>query len=255
MNKRSLQSFNSETKKPKLNISITASLHIKCFASKTLVEFIDLEPRRPYTIGRDRGRCDYVFDHPEVSKTHCQLIFDDHTKKVFISDGVRAMVRVSLNDVFVDGVRVGNGESKELRAGSEVSVVCGSCVRVGFLVEKIEFLDKPELESSNSRFPPDKVLSNVGPLNQDTPFSDNKVDLHVMLKQRLLCCSTTTGLRVSPLCSLKGLLKCAIVPSSSFSKPRSMYKFPDNGIDCQRCKYAQPPIVTLRRQNSESCIS
>ncbi|GJX88407.1 forkhead-associated domain-containing protein [Tanacetum coccineum] len=220
MNKRSLQSFNSETKKPKLNISITASLHIKCFASKTLVEFIDLEPRRPYTIGRDSARCDYVFDHPEVSKTHCQLIFDDHTKKVFISDGVR----VSLNGVFVDGVRVGNGESKELRAGSEVSVVCGSCVRVGFLVEKIEFLDKPGLllrkcreillsddpvlyirkcfgntvkcgsrirVKSNSRFPPDNVLYNVGPLNRDTSFRDNCINLEP--NAELLCCNVNSG--------------------------------------------------------------
>ncbi|PWA56230.1 forkhead-associated domain-containing protein / FHA domain-containing protein [Artemisia annua] len=142
MNKRSIQSLNSQSsqsKKPKHNTSITASLHIKCFGSKNPVEFIDLEPRKPYTIGRDRGRCDYVFEHPQVSKTHCQLYFDDCTKKVFISDGVR--VRVSLNGVFVDGVRVGKGESKELFAGSEVSFVCGSCFRVGFVVEEIVFSD------------------------------------------------------------------------------------------------------------------
>ncbi|PWA91862.1 forkhead-associated domain-containing protein / FHA domain-containing protein [Artemisia annua] len=144
MNKRSLQSLNSQSsqsKKPKHNTSITASLHIKCFGSKNPIEFIDLEPRKPYTIGRDSGRCDYVFEHPQVSKTHCQLYFDDYNKKVYISDGVRVRVRVSLNGVFVDGIRVGNGESKELRAGSEVSVVCGSCFRVGFVVEKIVFSD------------------------------------------------------------------------------------------------------------------
>ncbi|PWA91860.1 Forkhead-associated (FHA) domain-containing protein [Artemisia annua] len=107
--------------------------------SKTPVQFIDLEPHKPYTLGRDPNQCDYVFEHPQVSKTHCQLYFDDCTKKVFITDGVR--VRVSLNGVFVDGVRVGNGESKELFAGSEVSFVCGSCFRVSFVVEEIVFSD------------------------------------------------------------------------------------------------------------------
>nr|GEY21781.1 forkhead-associated domain-containing protein / FHA domain-containing protein [Tanacetum cinerariifolium] len=222
MNKRSLQSFNSQTKKPKLNISITASLHIKCFASKTSDEFIDLEPRKPYTIGRDSGRCDYVFDHPQVSKTHCQLYFNDHTNKVFISDGVRARVRVSLNGVFVDGVRVGNGESKELRAGSEVSVVCGSCVRVGFVVEKIEFLDKAGLllrkcreillsddpvlyirkcfgntvkcgnrnrVKSNTSFTPDNVLDIIS--NRYTSFRDNCIDLE--LNAELLHCNVNGG--------------------------------------------------------------
>lgn len=155
-------SINSSIKKPKFTISNTSSIHIKPFTtpliSKTtglLVNSIDLEPCKPYTIGRDRKRCDFVFEHRQVSKKHCQIYFDAYSKKVYIVDGVWyfssrecSKGRVSLNGVFVDGVRVGNGEVKELGAGSEVSVVCrneeGDCngVRVGFVVEKIVFMEE-----------------------------------------------------------------------------------------------------------------
>nr|GEX76071.1 forkhead-associated domain-containing protein / FHA domain-containing protein [Tanacetum cinerariifolium] len=144
------------------------------------------------------------------------------TPDLLISDGVRARVRVSLNGVFVDGVRVGNGESKELRAGSEVSVVCGSCVRVGFVVEKIEFLDKAGLllrkcreillsddpvlyirkcfgntvkcgnrnrVKSNTSFTPDNVLDIIS--NRYTSFRDNCIDLE--LNAELLHCNVNGG--------------------------------------------------------------
>ncbi|KAI3820624.1 hypothetical protein L1987_08172 [Smallanthus sonchifolius] len=98
----------------------------------------------------DRRRCDFAFEHRQVSKQHCQIYFDENNKKVFVVDGVLSFsfgecsrVRVSLNGVFVDGVRVENGEIKELSAGNEISVVCGNegvCsvgVRIGFVVDRI----------------------------------------------------------------------------------------------------------------------
>ncbi|KAK1363938.1 FHA domain-containing protein, partial [Heracleum sosnowskyi] len=58
-------------------------------------------------------------------------------------------VRVSLNGVFVNGIRVGRGEVVEVRAGDEVSVVCGDegggCSlgrRIGFVVERVVFVEE-----------------------------------------------------------------------------------------------------------------
>ncbi|KAK9080590.1 hypothetical protein SSX86_000348 [Deinandra increscens subsp. villosa] len=152
----SLNSSVSPIKKLKSTISSTASIHIKTFGrpliSKTVnssTDLIHLEPFKPYTIGRDRRRCDFVFDHRQVSKQHFQIYFDSNSKKLLVVDGVLcSSVRVSLNGVFVDGVRVGNGEIKELCAGSEVSVICanaGGCSigeRIGFVVEWIVFMEE-----------------------------------------------------------------------------------------------------------------
>ncbi|XP_023766315.1 uncharacterized protein LOC111914840 [Lactuca sativa] len=185
----------SVVNKPKPTISSSASLHINTFGiplvSKTTglsVDLIHLQPTLLYTIGRDRRLCDFSLDHRQVSKQHCQIYFDAYNKKVFVVDGVSFLsseefskVRVSLNGVFVDGARVGNGEIKEVSAGSVVSFICaneGVCnsIRIGFSVERIIFMEEViHGNSSNSRndlFPEifigksvDSKLANAGLLS------------------------------------------------------------------------------------------
>lgn len=170
----------SPIKKPKSTISSTASIHIKTFRtpliSKTTgssVDLIHLQPCKPCTIGRDRRRCDYTFEDRQVSKEHFQIYFDAYRKKVFVVDGVLFLrsgegsrVGGSLNGVFVDGIRVGNGEIKEVGAGSDVSVVCGHegvCRvggRIGFAVERIVFVEEV-------------IHRNLFNFKQDYLFSDN----------------------------------------------------------------------------------
>ncbi|KAI7731877.1 hypothetical protein M8C21_032241, partial [Ambrosia artemisiifolia] len=65
-----------------------------------------------------------------------------------VVDGVLSSARVSLNGVFVDGVRVRDGEVKELCVGSEVRFVCendGGCrgaVRIGFVIERCVYIEE-----------------------------------------------------------------------------------------------------------------
>ncbi|CAL5361699.1 unnamed protein product [Camellia sinensis] len=117
-------------------------------------ESINLEPYRPYTIGRAHRHCDFVFDNRRVSKKHFQILFDALNRKICISDGVFwfgcggfSRVRVSMNGVFVNGVRIVGGQVAELGAGDEVSLVCvneGVCslgVRIGFVAQRIVFVE------------------------------------------------------------------------------------------------------------------
>ncbi|KAL8215840.1 hypothetical protein R6Q57_022677 [Mikania cordata] len=156
LNQHLFNSSVSPIEKPKSTISSTASILIRTFGtpliSKTTgspTSLIRLQPCKPYTIGRDRYGCDFAFDNRQVSKQHCQIYFDANIKKVFVVDGgFSSRVRASLNGLFVDGVRVGNREIKELCAGSEISVVCanqGVCnigVKIGFDVERIVFMEE-----------------------------------------------------------------------------------------------------------------
>ncbi|PWA80602.1 forkhead-associated domain-containing protein / FHA domain-containing protein [Artemisia annua] len=115
----------------------------------------------------------------EALKIHKHTI---HRSRAASSATIRINVitYLSILKVSLNGVRVGNGESKELFAGSEVSVVFGK-----------------NRVKSNSRFTPDKVLdissndtnclSNVGPLKRDTDFRDSCIDLES--KAELLCCN------------------------------------------------------------------
>ncbi|XP_076919289.1 uncharacterized protein LOC143580033 [Bidens hawaiensis] len=124
--------------------SITSiTIHITTFtkpltspATNSPINSITLHPYTPHTIGRHTRSCDSVFRHPQVSKQHCQLYLNNNNNNICIID------RGSLNGVYVDGVRVRDGEVKELSVGCEVSVVCGNggaCGRVGFVVENIVF--------------------------------------------------------------------------------------------------------------------
>ncbi|GFZ17281.1 forkhead-associated domain-containing protein [Actinidia rufa] len=149
-------------KKHRPVIISTASIHVQPLgpplvstATGSSPEQIRLEPYRPYTIGRVRQRCDFVFEDRRVSKSHFQILFDALNRKICIADGVFwfcssgcSRVKVSLNGVFVNGVRIGRGEVAELGAGDKVSLVCGNegvCglgVRIGFVVQRIAFVEE-----------------------------------------------------------------------------------------------------------------
>ncbi|XP_028100029.1 uncharacterized protein LOC114299472 [Camellia sinensis] len=140
----------------------TASMHIQPLGlplvsttQTSSSESINLEPYRPYTIGRAHRHCDFVFEDRRVSKKHFQILFDALNRKICISDGVFwsgcggfSRVRVSMNGVFVNGVRIVGGEVAELGAGNEVSLVCGNegvCslgVRIAFVVQRTVFVEE-----------------------------------------------------------------------------------------------------------------
>ncbi|KAL3835435.1 hypothetical protein ACJIZ3_010171 [Penstemon smallii] len=157
-------------KKPRRNTIRKAILHIKTLGipliSRSTGQFCDsicLEPYKPYTVGRKHNLCDFIFTDRSVSKRHCQLFFDSLNTKIYLSDGIllnfsefhdsfsSVRTRVSLNGVFVDGVRISG--VVELQAGDVVSLACGNeeaCAlwtSIVFLVEKIVFTE--EVDYSN----------------------------------------------------------------------------------------------------------
>ncbi|EOY22697.1 Forkhead-associated domain-containing protein / FHA domain-containing protein, putative isoform 1 [Theobroma cacao] len=149
------------------------------------IYLLRLESDRPYIIGRANSSCDFTFDSRFVSKQHCQILYDSVDRKIFILDGTILLddlsffvsefrrrfllsddeledkekeketeilgfsrVRVSLNGVYVNGVRVKRGMVRELFAGDEVLLVCGNeseCslrVRIGFMIQGIVFKEE-----------------------------------------------------------------------------------------------------------------
>ncbi|XP_059638737.1 uncharacterized protein LOC132281011 isoform X2 [Cornus florida] len=149
-------------KKRRAAIVNTGFIHIKPLqvplistTTSSRCESIRLEPYRPSTIGRNRRRCELVFEDRRVSNRHCQILFDAQHRRFCIADGVFfsgssecSRVRVSLNGVFVNGVKVGRDEVKELCAGDEVSLVCGNegacCmgIQIGFVIERIVLMEE-----------------------------------------------------------------------------------------------------------------
>ncbi|KAL5795406.1 hypothetical protein ACOSQ2_000226 [Xanthoceras sorbifolium] len=162
-------------------------------ATGSLLDSLTLQPDRPYTIGRTNRSCDFVFSSPLVSKQHCQILFDSIQRKIYLIDGTVLLpdfscvvnefrrkillsndklleeveeeekedgtegfsrVRVSLNGVFVNGVRVKKGMVKELNAGDEVLLVCGNggvCrvpVRIGFVILGVVFKEEVVFKSN-----------------------------------------------------------------------------------------------------------
>ncbi|XP_011623559.1 LOW QUALITY PROTEIN: uncharacterized protein LOC18434585 [Amborella trichopoda] len=131
---------------------------------------ICLKPNKLYTFGRKKSCCDFIFLDRRVSKRHCQLFFDGVDRKLFIVDGfvlpsdsgldqIRGFYgskfekpnlgsrgnEASLNGVFVNGFRLGNGDIRGLDIGDEVSFVCGNKLdseigcSLGFLVKDFSF--------------------------------------------------------------------------------------------------------------------
>ncbi|TXG54483.1 hypothetical protein EZV62_019739 [Acer yangbiense] len=169
------------------------NLHLPLISTATgsPLDSLSLQPDRPYTIGRTNSSCDFIFNSRLVSKQHCQILFDSFERKLYIIDGTFLLpdfscivnefrrkrllsngklleeeeeeedgiegfsrVRVSLNGVFVNGVRVKKGKVKELNAGDEVLLVCGNegvCrvrVQIGFLVLGVVFKEEVVFKSN-----------------------------------------------------------------------------------------------------------
>ncbi|WCJ36383.1 forkhead-associated domain-containing protein / FHA domain-containing protein [Euphorbia peplus] len=176
---------------PSISTSLSSKGRPKCIAKSALLRIrsfnvdvpltsastgssinsIRLEADRVYTIGRGPSNpdCDFLFSNRNVSKQHCQILFDGNSRKIYIRDGVFLMsscicngfrrrlscydhlegkeestelsrVRFSLNGVFVNGVKVMRGMVRELCAGDEVLLGCGNegtCnlgFRIGFSI-------------------------------------------------------------------------------------------------------------------------
>ncbi|KAK1567940.1 hypothetical protein Q3G72_018400 [Acer saccharum] len=169
------------------------NLHLPLISTATgsPLDSLSLQPDRPYTVGRTNSSCDFIFNSRLVSKQHCQILFDSFERKLYIIDGTFLLpdfscivnefrrkrllsngklleeeeeeedgiegfsrVRVSLNGVFVNGVRVKKGKVKELNAGDEVLLVCGNegvCrvrVQIGFLVLGVVFKEEVVFKSN-----------------------------------------------------------------------------------------------------------
>lgn len=172
-------------KKPKL-ITKSALVHLQFFhvplvsPAGLTVNVIRLEPGRPYTFGRSRTHsdCDFFFNDRRVSKQHCQILFDSVHRKIYILDGalfgirtsvvaefrrrlicydqlegedkesVDSSIKVSLNGVFVNGIKVKRGMVKELCTGDEIMLacsnegVCSSGVQIGFAIQGVVFKEE-----------------------------------------------------------------------------------------------------------------
>ncbi|GAV73409.1 FHA domain-containing protein/Tyr-DNA_phospho domain-containing protein/HIRAN domain-containing protein [Cephalotus follicularis] len=173
----------SPRKKSK-TVTKTATLHFQhlglplCSTSTgSPLNSIRLEPDRPYTIGRTHRSCDFTLNNRFVSKQHCQIFFDSDNRRIYIIDGaissrnvrfnhefrrslldcteleeekeikecIDFRVRVSLNGLILNGVRVEKRRARELFVGDEVMFGCGSeglCGlgnRIGFLIQGIVF--------------------------------------------------------------------------------------------------------------------
>ncbi|XP_060205331.1 uncharacterized protein LOC132633125 isoform X1 [Lycium barbarum] len=145
-------------KKRRANVLSTTYLQIKPLGipliQKTTgssIDTIHLQPYKPYSIGRNYSRCDFIFEDNRVSNIHCQILFDPLNKKLYLCDGLffrSRKFRVSLNGVFVNGVRIAKGEVVDICVGDEVSFVCGSqgtcCMglRIGFCLQKAVFVQE-----------------------------------------------------------------------------------------------------------------
>ncbi|KAJ8536135.1 hypothetical protein K7X08_034536 [Anisodus acutangulus] len=143
-------------KKPRTNVLNTAYLQIKPLGIPLIqkitgssIDTIHLQPYKPYSIGRNCSRCDFILEDNRISNIHCQILFDPLNKKLYLCDGFRSSkFRVSLNGVFVNGVRVAKGEVLDICVGDEVSFVCGSqgtcCMGlpIGFCLQKAVFVQE-----------------------------------------------------------------------------------------------------------------
>ncbi|KAJ0052198.1 hypothetical protein Pint_01320 [Pistacia integerrima] len=179
-------------------VAKTALLRLQCFnlplvssATDSPLHSLSLQPDRPYTIGRTSRNCDFTFNSRLVSKQHCQILFDSIERKIYILDGTFLLsdfscvvnefrsrrlhncnelleekeeiggfsrVRVSLNGVFVNGVRVRKGMVRELSAGDEVLLVCGnegfcrSGMRIGFVILGVVYKEEVVFRSNKAEF-------------------------------------------------------------------------------------------------------
>ncbi|KAL5700499.1 hypothetical protein ACHQM5_025934 [Ranunculus cassubicifolius] len=128
--------------------------------------FLCLRSDRLYTIGRKPSYCNLIFNDPRVSKRHCQIFCDSSDHKIYVLDGYftrdfsdirnrlcdqgcKNKAVPSLNGLFVNGRKVGEGEFMELVTGDEVQFVCANNgydssfdVKIGFVVERVVFSEE-----------------------------------------------------------------------------------------------------------------
>ncbi|XP_027771743.1 uncharacterized protein LOC107012650 isoform X4 [Solanum pennellii] len=145
-------------KKTKANVLNSTCLHIKTLGIPLIQkttgsssDTIHLQPYKPYSIGRNYNRCDFIFEDHRVSNIHCQILFDPLNKKLYLCDGLffgSTKFRASLNGVFINGVRVANDKVVEICIGDQVSLCCGSqgicCMglQIGFCLQKVVFIQE-----------------------------------------------------------------------------------------------------------------
>ncbi|KAE8694519.1 Forkhead-associated domain-containing protein / FHA domain-containing protein [Hibiscus syriacus] len=115
------------------------------------VDSLRLEPDRPYTIGRANASCDFAFgNRRRLMLSDDEFEVEEKAKEDEVLGFCR--VRVSLNGVYVNGVKVKRGRVRELFAGDEVLLVCGNeskCslrVQVGFFIQGIVFKEETVTE-------------------------------------------------------------------------------------------------------------
>lgn len=75
-------------------------------------------------IGRHPRKCQMIFEHPAISRQHCQLVVD--RRAVLIRD------LQSSNGTFVNGRRV-----------EEIELVDGDCIRIGKAILKLVWVGPP----------------------------------------------------------------------------------------------------------------
>ncbi|KAM1339719.1 hypothetical protein ACFX2I_038464 [Malus domestica] len=180
---------------PRSEASTAVSVHVKqldvpltCPETGSPVDSICLQPDRPYTIGRSNRGCHFVFADRRVGKKHCQIIYNSFDRKLYVIDGALISVpqfrnrleleeccnvRVSLNGVFVNGIRVREGVAVELSDGDRVSLGCSieNCcnpIRIGFVVNKIVCEDQIVQSFDNPQGP-------VKPLCVSCPWGRKRV--------------------------------------------------------------------------------
>lgn len=128
-------------------------------ATGRVCKVIRLLPDRVCTIGRSHRTCDYVLEDRQVSRRHCQILFDGFNRKIFIFDGgpsltkllvrfnldkmVETAIRPSLNGIFLNGFKITRGALQELSPGDEVLFVCRQNERlVGFFIQRVIFTEE-----------------------------------------------------------------------------------------------------------------
>lgn len=210
-------------KKSRINTLNTASVFIKpigfpliCKYTRSICKSFHLEPYKPYTIGRDFLNCDFLFNDSRVSKTHCQILFDSSSKRILLCDGLffnifecacSRDVRVSLNGVFVNGVRIGKGKVLGLRVGDEVLLVYGDetvtkkRIRIGFIVERIVLVEDIA-GGSVHKFLDGGVSDNCLIGKSESENFDTKVGFLLSMCREILC--SNDPIKFIRKCSISG---------------------------------------------------
>ncbi len=128
----------------------------------------------PFTIGRSRD-CSFVMDHTEVSRLHARLQ-SDHLN-IFLEDVG------STNGTFVNGRRLGPGESYRLRAGDVVSFA-QICTWVFDDPATTAQIEPVLLVAAGLEIDPATARVTIGGMPLYPPLSPNQFSLLALLVER-----------------------------------------------------------------------